>query len=298
MSDTQKYLEGKKHFVSFSFGQTSGYMLHLLREAHAKEWDREWAVIYDNTGKEHDATLDFGHDVETKWGIPIIWLEYCRNNNEHSFRVVDYKTAARRFDKRTPFDEMLEWAGALPNVQGRGCSGQLKVRTTKRFLKAYGLKEWNTYVGIRYDEQHRKFEILSACPKYITPHFPLCDAKTTKEQVNAFWDKQPFKLNIPNYEGNCDLCFLKAKWKRAAIMRDTPEAAQWWIAKQREFEAKGVTGDGARWIAGHDYEALLLESQQPGLFDETEPDIPCSCAVGGYREDSAALTAATATKSP
>ncbi len=270
------------HVVSFSGGQTSGYMLHrLLYAARINP-----TTLFCNTGKEYNETLDFVRDVETRWFVPVTWLEYCRVNNEHSFRVVNYETAARRTDPRTPFDEMLEWAGTLPNVRGRGCSGQLKVRTMRRYLQSQGLTEWHSYIGIRADEAHRKLEVLSSCPKYITPHFPLCDEGTSKADVDAFWMAQPFRLNIPNHMGNCDLCYLKAKWKRLAIMRDDPEAAAWWIGWEKRFRDKGVTGVGAQWQEGVSYEALLHESEHPE-FDFTEQVVPCSCAVGGYREESA-----------
>lgn len=273
--------------ISFSGGQTSGRMLRLKMDEHPKDFDREFSVIYDNTGREFNETLDFVRDVSVRWGVPITWLEYCRKDGEHSVKEVTYETAARRSSRRGPFDEMLEWAGTLPNVMGRGCSGQLKVRTTRRFLQGLGMESWESYVGIRADEAHRKLEILASCPKYITPHFPLIDNGTTLEQVNAWWDAQPFKLNIPNYKGNCDLCFLKARWKRVAIIRQDPQAADWWIGWERKMLAKGVTGDGAKWMAGHSYEGLLADATHPEFnFDQTEQDIPCSCVVGGYRDES------------
>lgn len=278
-----------RKILSFSGGQSSGYLLRREMDKAGASFDRDYTVCFDNTGKEHNATLDFVHDVETKWGIEIVWLEYCRANNEHSFRVVDYKTAARRTDARTPFDEMLEWCGALPNVRGRGCSGQLKVRTTKRYLKSLGLTEWEDFIGIRADEAHRKIDILNACPNYITPHFPLIDDGITMGDVYAFWNNHPFRLNIPNYMGNCDLCFLKARWKRIAIMRQDPAAAQWWINWEKKKLAAGITNDGAQWISGKSYEGMLADALHPEFAfineDTTEQDIPCSCAVGGYRDE-------------
>lgn len=275
----------KPKVVSFSGGQTSGYMLRRLIDKFGAD---KLTTLFCNTGKEYDETLDFVHAVETNWKIPIVWLEYCRENNEHSFKIVNYETAARRFDKQTPFDELLEWANSLPNVRSRRCSAELKVRTIKRYLKSLGLKAWNSYIGIRADEADRTLEILSQCPNYITAHFPLVDDGITRFDVNAWWIVQPFRLNIPNHMGNCDLCFLKAKWKRLAIMRDDPEAAKWWInwerKKESEMKAAGLFTTGARWIDGVSYEGLLNDAQHPE-FDFSEQDSPCSCAVGGFRED-------------
>lgn len=266
-------------------------MLRKLMDDNPKDFDRKFAVDFANTGREMNATLDFVRDVSKHWGVNINWLEYCRANGEHSFKVVSYETAARR-GQPGPFDEMLSWCEPLPNVAGRGCSGQLKVRTIRRYLQSLGMEEWHTYVGIRSDESHRTLEILAACPKYITPHFPLNEDRTTLAKVNAWWELQPFKLNIPNHEGNCDLCFLKKRWKRVAIMRKDPACADWWIGWEKKKVAAGITNDGAQWIQGRSYEGELADAMHPEfpgfdalLSEDPEDDIPCSCAVGGYRDE-------------
>lgn len=297
------------NIVSFSGGQTSGYMLRKLMER--SDFAEKFCVVFENTGREHNATLDFVHEVETRWGVPIVWLEYCRipaveidpllvpagrkrtnlikaqeaKEKAHWFREVSYETAARRTDPRTPFDELLEWSAALPNVRGRSCSAFLKRRTLQKWLEAKATGEYNCYIGIRKDEEHRAWEIKASLDdKNEHPQFPLCDEPTTKASVDAFWAAHSFCLNIPNHMGNCDLCFLKARWKRLAVAKADPVAAQWWAGWEAKMEAKGVTGDGARFIAGRSYEGLIHDAGQPELpLDKTEQDIPCSCAVGGYR---------------
>jgi 3'-phosphoadenosine 5'-phosphosulfate sulfotransferase (PAPS reductase)/FAD synthetase len=297
--------------VSFSGGQTSGYMLRRLMDSEP-DFHNRFKVIFCNTGKEHDKTLDFVHEVETKWSVAVTWLEYTRiparkvdplmvpegrkranllkaaeaDEGAHWFREVNYETAARRFDKVTPFDELLGWAKALPNVRGRSCSAFLKQRTIQRYLQANGVVDYNAYVGIRHDEAHRALEILANCDdKNETPKFPLIEYSINKAHVDGFWDGHAFKLNIPNFMGNCDLCFLKARWKREAMARREPDAAQWWADWEAKFRAKGVTGYGAVFRKDQSYEGLILEATHPelSLGDEADEDIPCSCAVGGYR---------------
>jgi 3'-phosphoadenosine 5'-phosphosulfate sulfotransferase (PAPS reductase)/FAD synthetase len=267
--------------VAFSFGQTSALMLRRLMDANPKTFDKEFAVIFENTGKEHDETLNFGNEVSLRWGVKITWLEYCRENNQHSFRVVDYKTAARRFDKKTPFDELLEWLPSLPNVRARSCSANLKVRTANRYLDSLGIREHTDYIGIRADEAHRAVEIKASVPKRIGVKFPLIEDGTTKRDVDAFWDKQPFRLNIPNYMGNCDLCFLKARWKRLSIIEKDPRSSDWWIEKERQFSC---AGRGGNFVLGKPYANDLIEATHPQLKLDDGEDVPCSCAVAGYRD--------------
>ena len=319
LTSEQKYRMDELHektielpnVVSFSGGQTSGYMLRRLLDTEP-DFAKRFRVIFCNTGKEHDATLDFVHDVESKWGIKVTWLEYTRipardidpllvpegrkranllkaaeaDEGAHWFREVRWETAARRFDSMTPFDEMLGWAAALPNVRGRSCSAFLKQRTIQRYLQAIGIGAYNAFIGIRHDEAHRALEIVANCDdKNETPRFPLIDAKITKAHVDGFWEGHAFKLNIPNHMGNCDFCFLKARWKREAMARKDPQGAQWWADWEAKFSAKGVTGDGAVFRKGQSYDALIHAAGQPELLlgDEVDEDIPCSCAVGGYR---------------
>jgi hypothetical protein len=290
--------------VSFSGGQTSGFMLRRLIDAGGK-----FMTVFENTGREHDATLDFVHDVETRWGVPIVWLEYCRvpsadinpalvpegrkranlarkqaaGETDHWFKVVDYATAARR-GQSGPFDALLQWANVLPNVRTRMCSVQLKVRTRDRFLRASGISGFESYIGIRADEAHRKLEILANVDKYELPQFPLIDAGVTKADVNGFWDAQPFKLNIPNSMGNCDMCFLKAYWKRVEVARRDPCAAKWWADWESQKARTTATGDGAFFKRGEPYARVINDARQPDFFlDTSAQDVACSCAVGGYR---------------
>jgi len=56
--------------ISFSGGRTSGYMLwRILQENNGLPEDA--IVIFANTGKEMEETLEFVRDCETNWDVPI-----------------------------------------------------------------------------------------------------------------------------------------------------------------------------------------------------------------------------------
>jgi len=308
-SEKLKYDETKPHILSFSGGQTSGFMLwNQIQRYGIVEFNKRFKVIFENTGKEHDETLNFVHNVETGWSVPIIWLEYTRvpardinpdwvpagvarsnlikkqdgNESAHWFKVVSFDSAKRRDDPNTPFDELLRWANVLPNVRTRSCSVQLKVRTRDRYLRFNGIEHFNAYIGIRKDEDHRKLEILANIDRYEMPQFPLCDDGTTKCDVDSFWDKHDFKLNIPNHMGNCDLCFLKAKRKLVLAAKMDNKAAEWWRLWEEKFASK-TYGDGAFFNKSRSYASIIEEAKMPELFDEIDEDVACSCAIGGYR---------------
>ena len=66
--------------VSFSGGRTSGYMLKQILDAYDGKLPVGGIVCFANTGKEHEATLRFVHDIEQRW-CPIAWIEYRPDGN-------------------------------------------------------------------------------------------------------------------------------------------------------------------------------------------------------------------------
>ena len=295
-----------KKILNFSGGLTSGLMLRRELDKNPNFRD-EFTICFCNTGKERDETLDFVHEVETRWQVPIVWLEYKRfpastipsevfpteqrqknhlaigDGLTHWFRIVNYETASR---KGQPFDDLLSWAEPLPNVVGRYCSTQLKIRSIMRYAFSMGWKEFSPHIGIRKDESHRKLQILQSCETFIHPVFPLIDDNITVKDVNEFWSKQPFTLQLKNYEGNCDLCFLKSDWKRRRIMRDNPARANWWIEKEADAQAHAKSGATFRY--GETYAGVLSDALHPEFdFDSAnDNDIPCSCAEKGFEKES------------
>ena len=289
--------------ASISGGRTSGKMLRDLLDAGVPIHP-----MFCNTGKERDETLDFVHEIEVRWNVPITWLEYTRvparsidpmvyphpksqstvreqqdaGESTHWFRVVNYETARRRTDHWTPFDELLGWANVLPNVRTRMCSVQMKVRTMMRYLFSQGIYEWTDHIGIRFDEQHRALEILANAPQYRHAAFPLVDAKVTEADVFAFWAAQPFDLQLDSIQGNCDLCFLKARHKRVKIARDDPASLIWWEGQEEIFKTK-AHGEGRYFRSGEPYAYIRTLAEYPMLpFDEDDIDVPCGCGDKGF----------------
>lgn len=63
--------------------------------------------------------------------------------------------------------------------------------------------------------------------------------------VLAYWKASPFDLRLPADEktgktnwGNCTLCFLKGTVTLIKLIRERPDAADWWIAREEEVGAK------------------------------------------------------------
>ena len=223
--------------IAFSGGRSSGYMLHSILEANGGLPDRA-KVIFTNTGREMPETLDFVQECASRWGVPITWLEYIRVDGKVGYERVSHNSASR---DGAPFKALLDFKGYLPNAVARFCTAELKVRTAKRFcVNELGWKHWGSAIGIRADEPRR----LNGKPikdRYYAWH-PLATAGAAKADVMRFWRAQDFDLKLFGKNGvtpcgNCDLCFLKSESTLAAIIRDYPERAKWWIDAEAQAAA-------------------------------------------------------------
>jgi len=232
MGDSYKLPDGNVA-IAFSGGRTSAYMLHQILESNGNLPDR-CVVSFQNTGKEHPATLDFVQEIGARWGVNIVWLEY--RPTKPLFEQVSHNSASRDGE---PFEALIRKRKMLPNQAMRFCTQEMKILTARRYCISLGWKHWTTARGIRSDESHRATESKD---KRITNWHPLVDAGATKESINDFWMSQPFGLKLPNVNknnpfGNCCGCFLKSEESKAILARYRPEDFAWWEKQEAQMKA-------------------------------------------------------------
>lgn len=214
--------------AGISGGRTSAMMAYGLPP--------ETILCFQNTGREHEKTLEFLCRLEDDLGRPIIRIEWRsppRGDAPRfsSFEIVSHKTMAR---KGEPIIEALETIAAFrkkhkgkgplaPWARRRLCTAYVKLKTKARYIQSLGWDTWTNYVGLRYDEPQRISALRRASPLYIDERFPLNEQRVTKADVLAFWAKKPFDLGLPEYLGNCIECFLKDESHLATALLD-PQA--------------------------------------------------------------------------
>lgn len=252
--------------ISFSGGKTSGYMLRRHLDAHGGSLPENRLAVFCNTGREREETLDFVRECGERWGVPIVWLEYRYTADEdgdmsQTFAQVDHATASRNGE---PFLDAIRKRKFLPNPVMRFCTGELKIKTTWRFVRyKLGWREYGNSVGLRADEPTRVNRMRrkrtttttqtlfgeektvsrgADLPPGESVMLPLADAGIRHKDVLDFWERQPFILGLQPYEGNCDLCFLKGAGTILRLMQEQPERAGWW----RQMEASIVQTETAR----------------------------------------------------
>lgn len=243
----------KPLLISFSGGRTSAFMTKFLKERYP---DRNIHIVFANTGKEREETLEFVDECDRRWNLGIVWIESVIHPEKGigvSFKVVNFETAARNGE---PFESMLSKHG-IPNQAFPFCSRELKQYPINKYIRSLGYKDWDIAIGIRADEEHRVNRKTAKAERKI---FPLVDdIRVDAEFIRNFWDKQCFDLKLKDYQGNCDLCWKKSDRKLMTMVVEEPKRLDWW----RQMEKKYGKGEFVFFREKKSADALMEKSKQP-----------------------------------
>ncbi|MCL2160704.1 MAG: phosphoadenosine phosphosulfate reductase family protein [Betaproteobacteria bacterium] len=269
--------------ISFSGGRTSGLMLYRILEAHDGKLPDDIHVVFANTGKEMPETLDFVQECSQRWNVSITWVEYADHNDPQlRWKIVDYASASRHGE---PFAAMIGRRKMLPNPVMRMCTGHLKVRPKKLYVQqVLGWTEWDVAIGFRADELHRVARLSKPHKEPYERFAPLARAGITAVDVSAFWQAQPFDLQLPNHNGktmhgNCDLCFLKGAGQIMSLIRECPSRAKWWMEQESRITTTGGQGHLFRKDRPSYADMFRIVEEQdefPGFDDFAVMDCACT----------------------
>jgi hypothetical protein len=278
--DRYKNIEKPVH-IALSGGRSSAAMLRLLLEIHGGELPSNYQCVFTNTGKEHEATLQFLKDIEQHWQVPIIWLELTEiiNRRKVKYRQVDFATASRHGE---PFKALLRDNEMVPRRALRTCTYYLKALVADAFLAEHGHTDYVKMIGFRADETHRLHRIQLRCATEQVlwrPACPLITSGVNKRGVLAFWQANEFDLLIDAKWGNCTFCFLKPYKQLLALARENPTELEWWVAADQGC----VLPSGQKYhmlpnggYAGLKKDALGIDPTTPEIDDDLT-DLECNC---------------------
>lgn len=258
----------KRLFISFSGGETSAYMTKWCLENYKDVYD-EIVVVFANTGQENEETLEFVRNCDEEFGFNTIWVEGVVNpqlGKGVDFKIVDFESADR---SGKVFEDAIAKYGifnqAFPN-----CTSRLKLTPMTKYMRHIGWKSktYDTAVGIRTDEIDR----ISKNYKENRIVYPLIsDNPMSKPDINAFWSKQSFRLQLKGYQGNCKWCWKKSLRKHMTIIEESPEVYNF----PREMESKyGVDKKGHQRTFFRNNLSVedLFELQKEGNYKKAEDD--------------------------
>lgn len=251
--------------ISLSGGRTSGYLLWKVMESFGGTLPKDVKVVFANTGLEHPETYKFIEAIESRWEVPIAWVEYTYQ--KPLIKVVTPQTASK---DGQPFADIIRKKQFLPNPVMRFCTSELKVNALRRYAwRIMRFKEWTTAVGLRADEPHRVHKLQDRHRETVVA--PLHKMGVTLEQVNNFWQAQSFDLGLPytnNIYNNCVGCFLKSRSTLNEVAKANPQYFDWWDQQEQLMGAKfrkNIPTYG---------EMKVPLSINGTLFEDT---LPCAC---------------------
>lgn len=276
LKDNEFVFEGdcENVFVSFSGGQTSAFMAWFLLMFFPH---KNYIFVFANTGQEHPETYRFIRLVEEWLGVTIICIERVFGDPDRIYRVVPLDKLTR---DKSLFEAMVKEYG-ISNMDFPHCTRELKTRPMHAYVRELWGDNYTTAIGMRADEFDRVNENYQERRWW----YPLAWNGIKKQDVIEFWNKAPFKLEIPGYLGNCVWCWKKTWSKHMKIIKEEP---QWYdtpkfiekkyeinqiesqlsrVGKKQTFFRKNMTAEDL--FAEYERDSLG-ELTQMDLFDNYE----------------------------
>lgn len=191
-------IKDKSILISFSGGRTSAFMCRLIQLhegfAHYKK-----IFVFANTGKEREETLQFVDRCDKEFGLNLNWIEakvHPKKGVGTTYKFTDFEHTSRNGE---PFEDVIAKYG-VPSKQFPHCTRELKINPIRAFARNLGINP-EVAVGIRDDEQRRLNRDKSVWGDKI--RYPLVDLlKANEEFIRKWWAKQPFDLELKDYQGN------------------------------------------------------------------------------------------------
>lgn len=239
--------------ISFSGGETSAFMTLYLREKYKELGFDNICIVFANTGQENDATLKFVNECDKRFNLNVNWIEAKVIHDKRistQYTIVNYETATRFEDWKekdnTPFEQVIKKYG-IPNQKFLHCTRELKENPIKHFGKDYfSGSKYTTAIGIRSDEFDRINENYKK-NKFI---YPLIKLNITKPDVNEFWSKMTFRLNLKGYQGNCITCWKKSDKKLFTIANENQKLFDFFKEMEEKYKFN-KDGSKARFFRGN-----------------------------------------------
>lgn len=217
---------------------SAGYS-SMMMALKIKKWypDDNIVFLYANTEMEDRRSLEFLKDCSDYYNLEIVYIEAIIKGKRKGsgYKVVSYDDLKCEGNL---FEQGIKKYG-IPSVINKWCNRDLKTTPMTKFANdLFGKDNWCVALGIRIDEIDR----VSESYKDNNIFYPLIDNKIDARLRNKFWSKQPVKLKIKAYEGNCTLCFEKSNRKRMTIVKEYPEKAIWWDEMEKKYSTVPLDG--------------------------------------------------------
>lgn len=273
----------RKHLIcSVSGGRSSAYMAILVNKFPKKYKYRTKQYVFANTGLESQETIDFLENLENFLQQPIVKLEFDVVDNKYTYNIIDHWSELNM--KGEPFAKAINYQNrnkhtGMPHMKQPYCSGAMKKDIIRKYSKeSLGTIKYAQAIGFRKEDMPRRItfaEIEERRPAYIFPLITHYIRPIGIPQLNAFWNKMPFKLNIPGHLGNCLLCWKKSDKVIDQVLKSGhPQVKNNIEFYQRQELLQGNTSFRQR----RSITDMITQSENGTLLDPSNGD-SCACGV-------------------
>lgn len=219
---------------------TSAGLTSVMMAIKMKEWYPNCNIVnvFLNTGKEDIRSLKFMNECDKYYNLNLVWLEAIINSNKH--KGTSYKiTSFDKLDlKGKIFESGIKKYG-IPSRVNKWCNRELKLVPLEKYANdLFGVNNWCLALGIRIDEIDR----ISDKYKENNTFYPPFENGIDSRLRNKFWNKEPIKIKLKGYEGNCEICFEKSKRKRMTIAIENPNKLIWWDEMEKKYSLVPIEG--------------------------------------------------------
>jgi len=270
----------KNLMITVSGGRSSAMSAkHVQTSAKYKDFKKVY--VFCNTGQERKETINFLKNIVKYWNIDLIIIEGVYSLEMGvgvSYKIVDFDTMSMNSQ---PFEQMIAHKNkgvfdGLPNQDAPYCSENLKTLPAKKLCDdLFGVNNYLKVIGYRKEDMPKRITFAEAKIDK-TRIFPLLTdfkAPVSQLDLNKWWSKQPFKLELHGKFGNCELCWKKSEKTLIDNIRKGTRFIDWTLEMENKYDS--VMFRGHKSISD-----LVKLAEQPYTkefqFDTIEDSCVCS----------------------
>lgn len=269
----------KNIMVTVSGGRSSAMAARHI-QTHEDYADFKKIYLFANTGQERVETIDFLKNIIKYWEIDLVILEAVGSEIMDvgiTYKVVTFETMSMNSE---PFEEVVKHKNkgvfsGLPIDKAPYCSNALKTIPCEKYANdIFGKGNYIKSIGYRYEDMPKRitWKEIAMDKKRIFPLLTDFGYALGQQDLNKFWEKQPFKLQIHGKYGNCELCWKKSKETLIENIRFGVRSVPWW---QRMEETYGNVSFREN-LSINDL-VRMAELPTTGAFDFESQEDSCVC---------------------
>ena len=242
--------------LSFGAGVQTTALLVLIAEG---KWPRPDAIVFADTGNEHEETYAYMADVSGPFA------------RQHGLEIVvlgpDWRTGHYRADLETYCQEHR----MLPGTWVRWCTDRYKVKPILRYLKrvmgATAESPVESWIGISMDEAKRS---VPSTADYQIKRYPLIETGLSREDCEAVI--RSAGLAVPPKSG-CWFCPFQKQSRWHQLKREQPDLFV--RALSMEGNARGRDGGKKYLPMFGSLERIAAQDSLPGFDEAIEAEAGC-----------------------